>query len=29
MDHPIRTLLYEIAILPILQFFGRIRALFG
>ena len=29
MDHPIRTLLYEIAILPILQFIRRIRALFG
>ena len=29
MEHPIRTLLYEIAILPILQFVGRIRALFS
>jgi hypothetical protein len=28
MNHPIRTLLYEMAILPVLQFVRRIRALF-
>jgi len=29
MDHPVRTLLYEMFILPILQFMRRVRALFG
>jgi hypothetical protein len=28
MEHPVRTLLYEIAILPILQFIRRLWAFF-